>query len=177
MKAILILVSALAAISSCAHKSEALQHAEATRRAEVHEAKERKAEVSLAQKEEQKRFTKAVAPASPDVAVAVSARAAEVTIAPERAAFQRASRERLAALEAGVLALRDRVAVSTMPGEIRDATGKGAADLRAQVIALEGRLTTVVESTPNASWSMTKDSFNEQLNNLEDQLEMLDATL
>ncbi len=182
MKAILILVAVLAAISSCAHKSEALQHAEATRRAEVHEADAREVEVKQAQKQEQKRFEKN--PVAVDVSSSASlaaeadaARAAEVTLAPERLAFQRAARERLAALEAGTLSLSDRVATSTMPSQVRDETGKAAADLKSQIIALQGRLITVLEETPNASWSMTKESFSEQLSSLEDQLEQLDATL
>lgn len=189
MKHLLSLAAVVVALSSCAHKSESLEYAEATRRAEVHETQERAKDLKEAQQDEQKRYEELakeeagaeveaarIEASVVDAASDSAARAAEVTLAPDRAAFQRSARERLAALEEGLLALSDRTAVSTMPADIRDETGKGAADLRAQVIALQGRLPAAVEVN-DTSWTMTRESLDEQIKSLEDRLEKLDATL
>ena len=188
MQKIFFVVAVAVAVAGCERMQDksAFEQAEVERRAEVREAQEQVSELGAEQRAERAELAGKQAQERADVASdayqeigAASANSAEkhAALGAERAEFQRASLERLYAVDAHAQAVIDEAATSTKAAAVTNSVAQEASVLKAKAQTLKDKLPAMMQVTSDATWTLTRDSVEDQLGDLEGGIKKLDRRL
>ncbi|MDP2342997.1 MAG: hypothetical protein Q8O67_18720 [Deltaproteobacteria bacterium] len=184
-----VVVGTVAALSGCqpmGEKADAFQRADVERRAEVMEAEQERFELSADQRVEQAELTDKLANewaelnghANESIEVA-DKRAAEAHAAlrAERASFLQASLDRLELLGVTSQSVIDKAALSDKSAVVVTVITQDASEAKAKAASLTNKLPALLQVTSDATWTMTRDSVDEQIDALETAIAKLDRRL